>query len=113
MKISDRTFLRLPRLLKQLQSTSFQRPYFIGRPDIDYKTNKNFCWAGPGYIFSRALMAQFGPHLLHCHEIQADVDLQQGQLPEQQPLLEDLMMERCLEYFVPLFKGCQNFPNAT
>ncbi|CAG8787586.1 23584_t:CDS:2, partial [Dentiscutata erythropus] len=98
LKITDKTFVRLPRLLELLSKTT-RKPRLIGRPDNDYETNVKFCWGGSGYILSKDLLAIIGPHLPFCLE--------------DKTITEDIAMERCLFNNVPTFIGCEDFTNGT
>ncbi|RIB10455.1 hypothetical protein C2G38_2106085 [Gigaspora rosea] len=98
LKITDKTFVRLPRLLELLSKTK-RKPQLIGRPDIDYSTKVKFCWRGPGYLLSKDLLAIIGPHLPFCLE--------------DKTITEDIAMERCLYNNAPNFIGCEDFTNGT
>ncbi|CAG8716832.1 22486_t:CDS:2, partial [Racocetra persica] len=98
LKITDKTFVHLPRLLDLLSKTT-RKPRLIGRPDIDYETNVKFCWNGPGYILSKDLLAIVGPHLPFCLEDKS--------------ITEDIALERCLYNNAPTFMGCEDFTNGT
>ncbi|CAG8531763.1 16282_t:CDS:2 [Racocetra fulgida] len=98
LKITDKTFVHLPRLLELLSKTT-RKPRLIGRPDIDDETNVKFCWNGPGYILSKDLLAIVGPHLPFCLEDKS--------------ITEDIALERCLYNNAPTFIGCEDFTNGT
>ncbi|CAG8444665.1 11256_t:CDS:2 [Cetraspora pellucida] len=98
LKITDKTFVRLPYLLELLSKTK-RKPRLIGRPDIDYENNVKFCWDGPGYILSKDLLAIIGPHLPFCLEDKS--------------ITEDMALERCLYKNAPSFMGCEDFTNGT
>ncbi|CAG8533547.1 1978_t:CDS:2 [Scutellospora calospora] len=98
LKITDQTFVNLPRLLELLSRTT-RKPRLIGRPDTDFETNVKFCWKGPGYILSKDLLSIVGPHLPFCLEDKS--------------ITEDIAMERCLRNNAPTFIGCEDFTNGT
>ncbi|CAH1755910.1 13085_t:CDS:2 [Entrophospora sp. SA101] len=101
LKISDKTFVQLPRLLNLLSNYKPPfKPRLIGHPDVDFDTNKKFCWKGPGYIMNKYLLAIIGPHLPFC-------------LEDDETMTEDLALERCLNKYVPSFNGCESLINGT
>ena len=49
LKITDRTSVQLPCLLDMLSNyKSPFKPWLSGHPDLDFGTNKNFCWKSLG-----------------------------------------------------------------
>ncbi|CAG8542383.1 2160_t:CDS:2, partial [Paraglomus occultum] len=101
LKVTDRTFVRLPRLLDHLNSLkSPTHPRLIGNPQPDSLSDIKFCSTASGYIFSKGLLAIAGAHLPFCLEDDSSVS-------------EDKAMSRCLTEHVPKFEGCQHLPTGT
>ncbi|RIA83987.1 hypothetical protein C1645_785136 [Glomus cerebriforme] len=110
LKITDKTFVRLPKLLellsilKSTENNNFL-PKLIGRPNLDHETKKTFCFKGSGYIINKNLLTMIGPHLPFCL---ATLIKNSGDTKEND-LQEDLAIERCFTQYVPMFKGCETF----
>ncbi|CAG8571154.1 3180_t:CDS:2, partial [Paraglomus brasilianum] len=101
LKVTDRTFVRLPRLLDHLNSLkSPTHPRLIGNPQLDPLSDIKFCSTASGYIFSKGLLAIAGAHLPFCLEEEGSVS-------------EEKAMSRCLTEHVPKFEGCQHLPTGT
>ncbi|CAG8443252.1 6205_t:CDS:2 [Funneliformis caledonium] len=86
LKITDKSFVRLPKLLESLSTlnhtenifSTMKQPKLIGRPILNHENTKTFCSKGSG-------------------------------LEENHDLREDLAIERCFMRYVPMFNGCETF----
>ncbi|CAI2173932.1 5191_t:CDS:2 [Funneliformis geosporum] len=112
LKITDKSFVRLPKLLEFLSILNhtenifpiIKQPKLIGRPNLNNETTKTFCSKGSGYIINKYLLTIIGPHLPFCLSTINKIGLK-----ENNDLREDLSIERCFTRYVPMFKGCETF----
>ncbi|GBB99362.1 hypothetical protein RclHR1_00350018 [Rhizophagus clarus] len=108
LKITDKTFVRLPKLLELLSILNYTEnnflPKLIGRPNLDHETTKNFCSKGSGYIINKNLLTMIGPHLPFCL-----ATIIKNSIIKENYSQKDLSIERCFIKYVPMFKGCETF----
>jgi hypothetical protein len=83
---------------------NMRQPKLIGRPNVDRRITKRFCFKGSGYIINKNLLTMIGPHLPFC----LATIINNGDA-EENDLQEDLAIERCITQYVPTFKGCETF----
>ncbi|CAB4476077.1 hypothetical protein RhiirA5_350949 [Rhizophagus irregularis] len=111
LKITDKTFVRLPKLIELLSTLNNTEnnflPKLIGSPNLDHETTKKFCFKGSGYIINKNLLTMIGPHLPYClATIIKNSNIKNNYLQE------DLAIERCFTKYVPMFKGCETFVDS-